>query len=457
MHRRTATAAATFACALAIAWPTARAQEVPPPPPPPPPTSGEQSGRFDFTAGVDIEHDTNINLSQSDPVSQDVLMPVFTFTYAERGSVLEASAAGNVQYRDYLGGAYGDEFQGSLSGVFDWHILPERLDWMLEDYVGRQPVNVLANDTPNNQQETNVFVTGPTLRARFTDALRGQFDLRYTNSYAQETRDFNGDRAGGVARLIDLLTSTDTLTANVGWQAVRYDNVPDTNDYDRTDAYGSYIRTGPHSRLEADVGYTWLDFQGGAESHSGLLLRGSGRYDFEEHTSGTLTLSRQFSDAVQFLQVDPSQIGQVVIGSGLTGALVSPSVYKEDRVAGSIDQGGETYSINFTPFWYRDQYLNSPEQIVSSGLDLRAYGFYASYDYRFRRDITLTAFGGAERRNYTEIDRADKAYDFGLRLAWQMAQHWMTRLALSREIQSTNAPNLSYNGNVIVVGVTYSR
>jgi len=38
-----------------------------------------------------------------------------------------------------------------------------------------------------------------------------------------------------------------------------------------------------------------------------------------------------------------------------------------------------------------------------------------------------------------------------------MAQHWASRVALSREIQATNAPDLSYHGNVIAVGVTYSR
>ena len=105
-------------------------------------------------------------------------------------------------------------------------------------------------------------------------------------------------------------------------------------------------------RLEADLGYTWLDFKCNADDHSGIFFRANGRYDFAEHTVGTLTLSRTFSDAVQFLQVDPSQIGQVVIGSGLNGALVSPSVYKEDRVSGSLDQGGQTYTLSFTPFSY---------------------------------------------------------------------------------------------------------
>ncbi len=459
MHSRTTANAAailsraTFPCAIfaiGFAWTMhAAAQEAAP--------QGEQAGRFDFTAGVDIEHDTNINLSTADPISQDVLSPNFAFTYSERGAVLEANAAGHVQYRDYLGGAYTDEFSGAVSGVFDWHILPQRLDWSLEDYVGRQPVNVLANDTPNNQQQTNVFVTGPTLRAHFTDELRGQFDLRYTNSYAEQTRDFNGDRIGGVARLIDLLTHADTLGGNLGFQSVRYDNVPDTNNYDRADAYGSYVRTGPHSRIEADFGYTWLDFKGNAEDHSGLLLRASGRYDFAEHTSATLTIGRQFSDAVQFLQVDPAQIGEVVIGSGLTDALVSPGVYTEDRVSGSLEQHGDTFTLSVSPFWYRDNYLNRATQLSVTNLDVLSYGFYAAYDYHLRPDLTLGAFGGAARRDYSDFDRIEKDYDFGVNLGWQVTQHWLSHLALGRVIQSTNTADLSYHGNTITVGVTYSR
>jgi hypothetical protein len=88
---------------------------------------------------------------------------------------------------------------------------------------------------------------------------------------------------------------------------------------------------------------------------------------------------------------------------------------------------------------------------------VRAYGFYGAYNYRIQQDLTLGAFIGTERRNYTDLDRTDKVYDFGLNLGWQMAQHWASRVALSRVIQATNAPDLSYHGNVIAVGVTYSR
>ena len=446
MHSRTtAIAAATLACAAALGCATRAVAQT------------EQPGRFEYTIGVDLEHDTNINLSESDPISEDVLMPNFAFTYVQRGSVLEANASGTIQYRDYLGGEFSDEVRGAVSGVFDWHISPDRFDWMLEDYVGRQPVNVLVNDTPSNQQQTNVFVTGPTLRAHFSDQLRGQLDLRYTNSYADETRDFNGDRFGAVGRLIDLLSPANTISGNVGLQAVRYDNTGDASDYDRGDAYGTYIRTAANGRLQIDAGYTWLDFKGGAESHSGALLRAIGRYDFDNRLSTTLNVTHQLSDAIDILQVDPTQVNMVVIGSGLSGALISPSVYREDRVSLSGDYRAETNSFHLAPFWYKDNYINNDIVSITTGVNLRAYGIYGSYEYRLRPDWTLGAFAGVEYRRYTDFDRHDDVYDYGARLAWQIAAHWASHLVLSRELQSTNAANLSYNGNTISVGVTYSR
>jgi hypothetical protein len=416
-----------------------------------------EQGRFEYIAGIDVEHDTNITLSQDNPVSQDVLMPSFAFTYVEQGAVLEAHAGGTVQYRDYLSGAFADEFSGNVSGVFNWHIAPERFDWTLEDYIGRQPVDVLANDTPDNQQQTNVFVTGPTLRAHFSDAIRGQLDLRYTNSYAEQTQDFNGDRFGVTGRLIDLLTPSDTISANVGWQDVRYDHESTATDYDRADTYGTYVRTSGYGQLQLDAGYSWLNFKGNnVDNHSGVLLRAIGRYEFNQSTLMTFTVSDRLSDAVDLLAVDPTQIGQIVIGSGLTNALISPSVYEEDRIDFALEHNAETYSFRFAPFWYRDDYI---EDIVSAttGLNSRVGGFYGSYDYRLRPQMTLTAFGGVEYRRYTDFDRQDHIYDFGVRWGWQFTQHWATRLSLHREIQATNAPDLSYHGNVIAVGVTYSR
>ena len=53
----------------------------------------------------------------------------------------------------------------------------------------------------------NIFVAGPSFHARFNPATHGDLDLRYYNTYAEETDGFNGDRYSAAARLHRLINS----------------------------------------------------------------------------------------------------------------------------------------------------------------------------------------------------------------------------------------------------------
>ena len=97
---------------------------------------------------------------------------------------------------------FDDRFRGKFAGNVNWTLLPERLDWVFEDYMSPQQIDEFASSSPDNEQQVNLFVTGPTLYARFGAATRGQFDLRYGNSYAEENDEFNGDRYSAAARVL---------------------------------------------------------------------------------------------------------------------------------------------------------------------------------------------------------------------------------------------------------------
>jgi hypothetical protein len=137
--------------------------------------------------------------------------------------------------------------------------LPERLDWVFQDYMSPQQINDLASSSPDNEQQVNLFVTGPTLYARFGAATRGQFDLRYGNSYAEENDDFNGDRYSAAARVLHDLDATSAISGNLEAADVEYDDSAQTSDYKRYDAYVGYKRKGPSSvstRTWATRGWT---------------------------------------------------------------------------------------------------------------------------------------------------------------------------------------------------------
>src|ERR1700753_1107779 len=121
---------------------------------------------FDYTLQVGAGHSDNINESEIDPVGESILIPKTTFTVDEKGADVQATAVGDIEYRDYLGGDFDNELRGQLSSVVNWIISPQRL-WMdFEDYAAVAPVNILATNAPNNLQQTNVFTLGPTFSFR---------------------------------------------------------------------------------------------------------------------------------------------------------------------------------------------------------------------------------------------------------------------------------------------------
>lgn len=406
---------------------------------------------LDYTLGVSVEHSDNINRSGTDPVDQDVLIPQATFSANQSGSALELHAAGALEYRDYLGNAFADEFRGLLSGAMAWHISPERLDWVVEDYLGRQPINVFANDAPDNQQRTNVFSTGPTFRARFGSSWRSQVDLRYTNNYAERSKDFNNDRFSVNAHLLRELSQTDAVGVSLGDARTRYDEqVSRAFDYDRRDAYASFQHLGQSFTVQAAAGYSWLDMQR-ASDRSGALVRATMRWVPSTQTSAGLTLAREFSDASQDLVIEPSQIGNVGIGSGLNGAVVSPQIYVEKRATFDVAHNEERYRFSFAPFVRQMHYIdgNFPNQ--------RSRGFYADFSYYLQPKLWLRAYSGAEHRRYDRLARTDDDLLLGLALNWQRTPHWLWTVQVYRDRRNSNAEFVDYTENAALVSLTYLR
>src|ERR1700752_567523 len=109
---------------------------------------------LDYEVGVGVEQDDNVNLSENDPVSDNILFPTLAFTVSELGSTVQANATGAIDYRDYLDNTFGDEFRGELTGRLNWNMLPERLDFVVQDRLALEPINTLTPDAPNNLQQT---------------------------------------------------------------------------------------------------------------------------------------------------------------------------------------------------------------------------------------------------------------------------------------------------------------
>jgi hypothetical protein len=178
--------------------------------------------QFNYMLYAGLEHSDNVALSATNPVSQNVLIPGINFSYVQQGSTVQANVLGTLEYRDYLGNAFSNQTLAQLSGQVNWTVLPQRLDFTVQDYAGVQPLSTFASNAPNNQQQTNVLTLGPTLHFRLGDTVLGQAELRYINSDASETKQFNSSRGEAALRLFKDLSSTAQVSLNLESQSVDF-------------------------------------------------------------------------------------------------------------------------------------------------------------------------------------------------------------------------------------------
>lgn len=431
------------------------------------------AGTFDYTLYAGLEHSNNIALSSDRPISENVFTPGATFQFTQLGSTFQANVAGTVEYRKYLENHFDSQTQTQLAGQANWTVLPERLDFSVEDYAGVQPVDQLAANSPNNQQQTNVIVVGPTLRMRFGDAARGQFELRYIDSYASKVNEFDSSRGLAAFRVFRDLNPTDAISANVEFQRVDFNNQPSSANYDRKEAYLRYTSRLAHFDADILIGGTRLDFDQGRAATSPLAriqigwqpttqnsLSVAGTYQYADAAQDIITtpglLANNVSIADRAEAIDPfantGGLGRgAATGIGTGSAVIGSDVYKEKRFEASWVWQQPRLSVTVSPSYSQLRYLNDKT------FDQTAKGVSVGVGYRLKPTLTLTGFGTYERTKYDSFDRKDNTVRLGLDLGQQWNRHWSWHASVARERRTSDAIGQSYRETEFFVGVVYRR
>lgn len=419
-----------------------------------------RAAQFNYQLYLGVEHSDNIALSDTNRIREDVLVPGANFTYLQQGSTLQANIAGSVEYRDYLHNNFDNQTQGQLAGQLNWTMLPQRLDLLTEDYAGIQPVDSLASNAPNNQQQTNVFAVGPILHFRMGDAMTGQAELRYINSYASKVKDFNSSRGVGALRFYRDISQTDQVSLNLEAQHVNFTQSTSGPNYDRYEIYGRYTSQLKAFNLDALLGWSRLEFSG-AGSDSKPMARVSLNWQPTLHNGFTLAGAYQFADAAQDIAQAPNRaIGVLpdqpsplttMQGISVGNVVVSSQVYLEKRVDLSYEFRNERFTASLTPAWRSLDYINDHT------LDQNGKSIGVNLQYRLRPTLTLSGFADAEKLTYSTLNRTDKTYRYGIDLTDQFAQHWSWRAAITHQRRDSSAIGQSYHETGIYFGVVYQR
>lgn len=413
-------------------------------------TQDAVAARLEYTLDLGVGRNDNLNFSPDDPREDTIYRPGVGFSLTEDSEKVHASVAGRVEYRHYADGTYDNGVDGEVSGRVDWHAIPNRLTFTVEDTLGLEAIDTLEADSPDNRQQVNVFSAGPNLAFRVGAAMDGEVELRYVDTEAEVTDEFNSSRIDLAVRTTRRLDAASNLAFNLRVQSVDFDNEITGRNYQRADLYGRYERHLRRFDLGLDAGYSTINYKRGSGDRSEPLLRGDVTWIPSDAHRFRLGVAQQFSDAATdaMEQLDD---GVVAPGSILTGdTVINASPFKERRATFDYTYTSTRYSAAMESYAHRLDYVDSDE------FDQTGRGVRATLLWVLNSRLVAGAFAGIDTVRYSQLEREDKFHRYGLNLSRTFTSHWSGRLELSR-IERETRPGPDAQQNSLFLVIRYTR
>lgn len=419
------------------------------------------AAELNYDLGVYLRHSDNINLSENTPQHDEVIEPTLIFDLKQTGANLQLGAHGQVQYLDYVDNTYEDEFRGNFTGGLDWAILPSRLNFVVQDYLSQRNIDDFNPDTPDNLQQVNLFVAGPSLHALFGPATRGQFDLRYGNTYSEKNDAFNGDRYTAAGRVRHSTGPSVEFTGNLEATHVDYDSIDPTAapgpaadpDYERYDLYFGYKVQRTAVTVQLEAGYSRLTGGGTTGSSNGPLARGSVIFAMSPRSRFHADFRYQYTDATQYLVTPALDFGDRrfsdLIYTDLTTA--DPNVFRERGARLGYEFDNDRTSLRLRPYYLDIDYLNplgDDQELKGVGLD---------FEYRISPLVTLSVFGARGDQTFDTLARKYEDTTFGVGISRRFTRHWSASFHVRNRQRDSSIPTESYEENVAMLSIFYRR
>lgn len=399
--------------------------------------------RVDYDVGMGVERNDNLLFLPGDGISTTILRPGLGFSLSHDTSTWQAELTGRGEYLDYQDDRFDDSLEGVLSGRFNWVAIPERLAFSVEDDLSVQPVSTLVPDSPGNRQQVNVLSAGPTLFFDIGLALRGAAELRFVDSEAEVTEEFNSRRVNGALRATKELDPTSRLSANVQVQRVDFDLDTVARDYDRSDVFARYARTLASLDFAIDAGLSRIDYRRGGGNRSEPLLRVEGTWRSGERHRVMLRASSQFSDtatdALAGIGADGSETGTVPGAVPVGDAVVNASPYEVRGLELQYTFTTPRLTAVVSPYYNRLRYVDA------EGFDQNTHGARGDVNWRARPRLNLGAYGAFGRIRYLQGDRSDDTSEVGLYAGYDLTRHLRTRLSVARNQRDLLGQNATQN------------
>ena len=411
---------------------------------------GAQAARVDYQLETTLLHSDNIDLSEDDEISENVLIPRLVFDVKEEGATLELQARGAIERRFYLENRYPDETRGEFAGQLNWALSPERLHLVVEDYLSHESTNIREGRYPGNLERVNVLLAGPSLYARLGQATGFRLDLRGVDSDAEETEGFDARRYSAAASLRREMGATATGSLNYNWVDVDFDD-PASVDYRRHDGFVRYEGRLRELLYELELGASRVE-RVEAAGESITLARLIVEWQPTSQSRFRLRARQQFGDEVQgliFRLSDPEE--DLIADPADFSPVVSGGVYRLRHAELDYRFTGARAGLRVRPLYRRFRYLDQ----TSADRDERGVMVQASYRLGSRTDVFVD--GSLRERDFLLDGEEQRDHVYGLGFEHRLTRHWGLRGEVFRNDRDSNVADSRYNENGFLLTIWWKR
>lgn len=404
--------------------------------------------QIDYTVDAGIQQDDNVTLSPVDPIEQRFLRAGFGFGVRQDSSMFQLSLDGRAEYRNYRDDVFSDTLDGTMTGRLNWVAIPSRLHFTAEDSLTVQPVDALVPNAPGNRQQVNVLSVGPTMLFQWSQTVSGQADLRYIDSRAEVTEEFNSRRYELSLRGVKQLDPTSRVSLNSQFQDVDFDEEA-SPDYRRINLYARYARTLTRFDLGVDAGYSWIHYRTSTRQDPLLRLnlgwRPTQRSEFE------LVAINQFSDTATdaLTGIPPNATVPEFVPVGDT--VINASAFRTRRLALDYIYTGPRLQFQLGPYVETRRYIDADmydEDVDGGRFDL---------SWLLQPRTTIGLLGNYDVHDYRVLDREDKVMRASAYAQREFSRNWSARLEWVRYERTSSLALQNVAQNTVYLSIIYSN
>lgn len=216
----------------------------------------------------------------------------------------------NAAYQHYFNDEFDADVAGGANGTMVLGLLPQRLEWFIQDNFGQVRVDPLAVDTPENRENINFLTTGPDFMFRLGRLMAVRLTGRYSET-DYEISDLDGERYLAGVSLSRQIGTMSSLSLNVQGERLELENQTlAESEYDRREAFIRFEAIGARTHLATNIGAT--EIESDQQVEDGLLIRLELRRRISAYSTLSLDLGRNFSDSGNLLRDSQARTGVVL-------------------------------------------------------------------------------------------------------------------------------------------------